>query len=180
MELIEGVTVASRLFEGPLPVDQVVQIARQVAEALTAAHDRGIVHRDLKPGNIHLRPDGTVKVLDFGLAKAVTQTDTQIMSTPSVTTTGSIMGTAPYMSPEQARGLEVDRRTDIWSFGATMYELLTGKRAFFGPTPADTVVAVLSSEPGLGSAARQHPRRTACTAAPLPPERRAPSSSRSR
>ncbi|HWI16920.1 MAG TPA: protein kinase, partial [Vicinamibacterales bacterium] len=147
MELIEGATVAAKLFEGPLPVDQVVNIARQVSEALTAAHDRGIVHRDLKPANIHLRPDGTVKVLDFGLAKAVTQTDTQILSTPSVTTTGSIMGTAPYMSPEQARGHEVDRRTDIWSFGATIYELLTGKRAFYGPTPADTVVAVLSSEP---------------------------------
>jgi Tol biopolymer transport system component len=147
MELIEGATVASKLFEGPLPVDEVVQIARQVSEALTAAHDRGIVHRDLKPANIHLRPDGTVKVLDFGLAKAVTQTDTQVLSTPSVTTTGSIMGTAPYMSPEQARGQEVDRRTDIWSFGATIYELLTGKRAFFGPTPADTVVAVLSTEP---------------------------------
>jgi len=147
MELIEGDTVAVKLFEGPLPVAQVVQIAQQVSDALTAAHDRGIVHRDLKPGNIHLRPDGTVKVLDFGLAKAVTQSDTQMLSTPTVTTTGSIMGTAPYMSPEQARGLEVDRRTDIWSFGATMYELLTGKRAFFGPTPADTVVAVLSSEP---------------------------------
>ncbi len=148
MELIEGETAAVKLFEGPLPVDQVVGIARQISEALTAAHDRGIVHRDLKPANIHLRPDGTVKVLDFGLAKAVTQTAThQVLSTPSVTTTGSIMGTAPYMSPEQARGQEVDRRTDIWSFGATIFELLTGKRAFFGPTPADTVVAVLSGEP---------------------------------
>jgi Tol biopolymer transport system component len=147
MELIEGETLSVKLFEGPLPVNQVVQIARQVSDALTAAHDRGIVHRDLKPANIHLRPDGGVKVLDFGLAKAVTQSATDLKSEPTVTTTGSIMGTAPYMSPEQARGHEVDRRTDIWSFGATIYELLTGKRAFFGPTPADTIVAVLSGEP---------------------------------
>ena len=146
MELIEGETLAVKLFDGPLPVPEVVRIAKQVSDALTVAHDRGIVHRDLKPANIHLRPDGAVKVLDFGLAKSVTQSDTQLIP-QSVTTTGSIMGTAPYMSPEQARGQEVDRRSDIWSFGATIYELLTGKRAFFGATPADTIVAVLSTEP---------------------------------
>jgi len=147
MELIEGETLAVKLFEGPLPVPDVIRIARQVSEALTVAHDRGIVHRDLKPANIHIRPDGAIKVLDFGLAKSVTQTDTQLMISQTVTTTGSIMGTAPYMSPEQARGQEVDRRSDIWSFGATIYELLTGTRAFFGATPADTIVAVLSVEP---------------------------------
>ena len=147
MELIEGETLAVKLFEGPLPVPDVIRIAKQVSEALTAAHDRGIVHRDLKPANIHMRPDGGVKVLDFGLAKSVVPSgDTQVVS-QTVTTTGSIMGTAPYMSPEQARGHEVDRRSDIWSFGAVIYELLTGKRAFFGATPADTIVAVLSQEP---------------------------------
>jgi len=146
MELVEGETLAVKLFDGPLPVPEVVRIAKQVSEALTAAHDRGIVHRDLKPANIHLRPDGAVKVLDFGLAKSIVQSDTQLKS-QTVTTTGSIMGTAPYMSPEQARGHEVDRRSDIWSFGAVIYELLTGTRAFFGATPADTIVAVLSQEP---------------------------------
>jgi len=149
MELIEGETLAVKLFEGPLPVAIVVSIARQVSEALCVAHDRGIVHRDLKPANIHVRPDGAVKVLDFGLAKSMVPTDPESShhTQQTVTTTGSIMGTAPYMSPEQARGMEVDRRSDIWSFGATVYEMLTGKRAFFGPTPADTVVAVLSTEP---------------------------------
>jgi tRNA A-37 threonylcarbamoyl transferase component Bud32 len=147
MELIEGETLSVKLFDGPLPVALVVSIARQVSEALTAAHDRGVVHRDLKPANIHMRPDGGVKVLDFGLAKSLTESGAQAVFSQTVTTTGSIMGTAPYMSPEQARGQEVDRRTDIWSFGATVYELLTGRRAFFGATPADTVVAVLSAEP---------------------------------
>lgn len=149
MELIEGETLAVRLFEGALPPAEVVHIAKQVADALCVAHDRGIVHRDLKPANIHIRPDGAVKVLDFGLAKAVSvegsAPSTQLGET--VTTTGSIMGTAPYMSPEQARGMEVDRRTDIWAFGCTIYEMLTGQRAFSGPTPADTVVAILSSTP---------------------------------
>ena len=149
MELIEGQTLAVRLFEGKIPVPEVVRIARQVADALTAAHDRGIVHRDLKPANIHLRPDGAVKVLDFGLAKSVMVdgSDSQTNLSPTVTTTGSIMGTVPYMSPEQARGLEVDRRTDIWAFGCTLYEMLAGTRAFYGPTPADTVVDILSSSP---------------------------------
>ncbi len=149
MELIEGETLAVRLFDGKLPPDEVVRIARQIAEALCAAHDRGIVHRDLKPANIHLRPDGAVKVLDFGLAKSVVVegTDPDPRLSQSVTATGSIMGTAPYMSPEQARGHEVDRRTDIWAFGCTLYEMLTGTRAFSGDTPADTVVAILSTTP---------------------------------
>jgi hypothetical protein len=147
MELIEGETLAVKLFDGPLPVAEVVRIARHVSEALGAAHDRGIVHRDLKPANIHIRPDGGVKVLDFGLAKSIAKNDAHMEIAQSVTTPGSIMGTAPYMSPEQARGHEVDRRSDIWSFGCTVYEMLTGKRAFYGPTPADTLVSVLSAEP---------------------------------
>jgi Tol biopolymer transport system component len=147
MEMIEGETLAVKLFEGPLPPAEVVRIAKQVSDALCAAHDRGIVHRDLKPANIHIRPDGGVKVLDFGLAKSIAAGDTQAQVGHTVTTTGSIMGTAPYMSPEQARGQDVDRRSDIWSFGCTVYEMLTGRRAFYGPTPADTIVAVLSAEP---------------------------------
>jgi Tol biopolymer transport system component len=146
MELIEGETLSVKMLDGPMPVKQAVQVARQVSDALAAAHARDIVHRDLKPANVHLRPDGTVKVLDFGLAKALTQSDTRL-STPSVTTTGSIMGTASYMSPEQARGQEVDRRADIWSFGCMLFELLTGTPAFNGATPADTLVAVLGAEP---------------------------------
>ncbi len=149
MELIEGETLSVKLFDGRMPPAEVVRIARQVSDALCAAHDRGIVHRDLKPANIHIRPDGAVKVLDFGLAKSVVvegvDPDDKISQT--VTVTGSIMGTAPYMSPEQARGLEVDRRTDIWAFGCVLYEMLTGVRAFSGATPADTVVAILSSSP---------------------------------
>ena len=149
MELIEGETLAVKLFEGPLPPAEVVRIARQVADALCVAHDRGVVHRDLKPANIHIRPDGAVKVLDFGLAKSVVVEGSAPPTDISqgVTATGSIMGTAPYMSPEQARGMEVDRRTDIWAFGCTLYEMLTGTRAFYGATPADTVVAILSSSP---------------------------------
>ncbi len=146
MELVEGDPLSVRLYEGPLPLEQILSIARQVSDALIAAHDRGVVHRDLKPANIHMRPDGAVKVLDFGLAKS-TDGKQVPMESQSVTTTGSIMGTAPYMSPEQARGLDVDRRTDIWAFGCTLFELLTGQRAFFGETPADTMVAVLSKEP---------------------------------
>ncbi len=145
MEFVEGGPLSVRLYEGALPVEEVLSIARQVSEALTAAHDRGVVHRDLKPANIHVRPDGAVKVLDFGLAKSTSAHTT--MESQSVTTTGSIMGTAPYMSPEQARGQEVDRRSDIWSFGCTVFELLTGQRVFSGATPADTIVAVLSKEP---------------------------------
>ena len=149
MELIEGETLAVKLFEGPMPPAEVVRIAKQVADALCVAHDRGIVHRDLKPANIHIRPDGAIKVLDFGLAKTVALEGADPMTdlSHSVTTTGSIMGTAPYMSPEQARGGEVDRRTDIWAFGCTLYEMLSGQRAFSGATPADTVVAILSSTP---------------------------------
>ena len=159
MELVEGETLSVKLFDGPLPVGHAVNIAKQVSEALTAAHDRGVVHRDLKPANIHLRPDGAVKVLDFGLAKSLTESDAKAVFSQTVTTTGSIMGTAPYMSPEQARGQEVDPRSDIWSFGATAYELPTGRRPFFGATPADTLAPVQSSEPDCNALPADTPDR---------------------
>lgn len=149
MEMIEGETLAVRLMDGALPVAEVVRIARQMADALTAAHDRGIVHRDFKPANVHIRPDGGIKVLDFGLAKSVNPLDANSDTNGAipVTTEGAIMGTAPYMSPEQARGVDVDRRSDIWSFGCTVFELLAGVRPFQRATPADTIVAILSTDP---------------------------------
>ena len=127
MELVEGSTLADRMAQGPIPIDEALPIAKQIAEALEAAHEQGIIHRDLKPANIKLRSDGTVKVLDFGLAKAmepagvmahVSQAAT--ITTPAMTQTGMILGTAAYMSPEQARGKPVDRRTDIWAFGCAL------------------------------------------------------------
>jgi eukaryotic-like serine/threonine-protein kinase len=150
MELVEGETLADRLRRGALPWRDAVTVAHQIALALEAAHDKGILHRDLKPGNIRLAPDGRVKLLDFGLAKAVQRaaldsrldTDTSPHSEP-----GAVLGTAPYMSPEQARGQEADRRTDIWAFGCVLYEMLTGKRAFEGTTYSDTVAAILDREP---------------------------------
>src|SRR4249920_3539921 len=140
MELVEGETLADRIARGPIPVDEALPIARQMAEALEAAHEQGIIHRDLKPSNIKLRSDGSVKVLDFGLAKALDSTPTPIDSTHSPTITspammtgvGMILGTAAYMSPEQARGKAVDKRSDIWAFGCVFYEMLTGRRPFDG------------------------------------------------
>ena len=133
MELVEGPTLADRIIEGPIPIDEAIVIARQVAEAVEAAHEQGIVHRDLKPANVKLRPDGTVKVLDFGLAKtiepAVVMSPGASMSptitTPAMTQAGIILGTAAYMSPEQVRGKALDRRSDIWAFGCVLYEMLT-------------------------------------------------------
>src|SRR5215210_4492033 len=140
MELVEGPTLAERIADGPLPLDETLSVARQLAAALEAAHEQGIIHRDLKPANIKLRPDGTVKVLDFGLAKLalpegmarhpdVTASPT-IISPAVMTGVGMILGTAAYMSPEQVRGRSADKRSDIWAFGAVLYEMLTGKRAF--------------------------------------------------
>ncbi len=151
MELIEGESLATLLERaGPagLPIDEALRIARQVALALEAAHERGIVHRDLKPGNVMIRPDGTVKVLDFGLAKTFTD-DRGVATTVTSTGTGAagIVGTARYMSPEQARGAEVDRRTDVWAFGCVLYEMLTGRRAFDGATASDAIAGVLGREP---------------------------------
>jgi len=152
MELVEGETLADRLARGALPVTEAVAIARQLADALDAAHERGIIHRDLKPANIKLRPDGTAKVLDFGLAKAFdSRTDGEAAHSSTMTATGTraglILGTAAYMSPEQARGLPVDKRTDVWAFGCVLHEMLTGRAAFAGNTVSDTVARILEREP---------------------------------
>jgi serine/threonine-protein kinase len=152
MELVEGVTLQERLKRGPIPVDDALPIAKQICEALEAAHERGIVHRDLKPANIKLTRDGKVKVLDFGLAKALEE---QQPSNPSNSPTllsaasmpGVILGTAPYMSPEQARGSEANHRSDIFSLGVVLYEMLTGKQAFTGDTVSDILASVLKTEP---------------------------------
>jgi Tol biopolymer transport system component len=151
MELVDGETLDERLSRGPLPLDETLEIARQIAEALEAAHDRGIVHRDLKPANIKIRPDGTLKVLDFGLARALAaQADHAVdhdAATVTATRTGTIMGTAPYMSPEQARGKEVDKRTDIWALGCVLYECLSGRRPFEGSTTTDVLAQIVTREP---------------------------------
>jgi serine/threonine-protein kinase len=149
MELVPGPTLAERLHRGPVPLAEALAVGRQMAEALEAAHDRGVVHRDLKPGNVKVTPDGRVKLLDFGLAKALTEAGSDVASKPDGETTrdGVILGTPAYMSPEQARGEPVDRRTDIWSFGCCLYETLTGRRAFAGKTTSDTLAAILDREP---------------------------------
>jgi len=153
LEYVDGLTLANRIAQGPLALEEVLPIARQIAQALEAAHDCGIVHRDLKPANIKLRPDGTVKVLDFGLAKAVGH-DAEVpglSDSPTVTAPGTgagiVLGTAAYMSPEQAKGRAVDRRTDIWAFGAVLYELLTGRAVFQGNSFAETVSQILTHAP---------------------------------
>ena len=153
MELVEGPTLADRITQGAIPVNEALAIAKQIAEALEAAHAQGIIHRDLKPANIKVRPDGTVKVLDFGLAKAIDSTsgervDAKRLPAPGVLATGAglIVGTAAYMSPEQARRLPVDTRADIWAFGCVLYEMLTGRRPFTGET--------ISRNPGSHSRAR--------------------------
>jgi serine/threonine protein kinase len=150
LELIAGEDLAQRLVRGPIPLDEAIAIARQLAEGLEAAHERGIVHRDLKPANIKITPDGTVKILDFGLAKAYeadTLSGDALANSPTMarpmTSDGMILGTAAYMSPEQARGKPVDKRSDIWSFGVVLLEMLTGERAFGGETVSDTLAAVL-------------------------------------
>jgi serine/threonine-protein kinase len=154
MELVEGETLADRIAKGPLRLDEALSIAKQVADALDAAHEQGIVHRDLKPANIKVRSDDTVKVLDFGLAKAMDRSGpgadvSQLSTVVSATATqaGVVLGTAAYMSPEQARGQAVDKRTDIWAFGCVLYEMLTGRRVSQGETVSDTLAAVLKDEP---------------------------------
>ena len=156
LELVEGDDLAQRIARGPIPLDEALPIARQIAEALEAAHEHGIIHRDLKPANIKVRPDGTVKVLDFGLAKAMdpagglraSAMSAATLTSPALMTgAGMVLGTAAYMSPEQARGKAVDRRSDIWALGAVMFEMLTGTRAFPGDDVADTIVSVMSKEP---------------------------------
>jgi eukaryotic-like serine/threonine-protein kinase len=165
LELVEGLTLADRLVHGALPLDEIWPIARQICEALEAAHDHGIVHRDLKPANIKVRPDGTVKVLDFGLAKAfdpatvssdASQSPTLI--SPAATRLGVIIGTAAYMSPEQARGRVVDRRADVWAFGCVVYEMLLGTRAFAGDDVSETIARVIEREPDWNALAKVAPR----------------------
>src|SRR2546422_2562687 len=155
MELIEGPTLADRLREGAIPFEEAMTIARQMADALEAAHDKGIVHRDLKPGNVMVKADGVVKVLDFGLAKVVEGPIAQSADSPTITKgateAGVILGTAAYMSPEQARGKPIDKRTDIWAFGCVVYEMLARRRAFGGESVADTLTAVLSAAPDFSA-----------------------------
>jgi Tol biopolymer transport system component len=154
LELVEGPTLADRIEAGPIPLDEAVPIAAQIASALEAAHERGIIHRDLKPANIKVRPDGAVKVLDFGLAKALATGASApeaarlpTITSPALTRLGVILGTAAYMSPEQARGKEADKRSDIWAFGCVLYEMLSGKRPFEGSEVTDTLAGVLKSDP---------------------------------
>ena len=150
MELVRGDDLSQRIARGKIPVAETLRIARQIASALDAAHDHGVVHRDLKPDNVRITLDGQVKVLDFGLAKMATADGSLVPSNASTmmaTTPGLILGTAAYMSPEQARGLTVDKRTDIWAFGCVLYELLTNRSPFAGATVSDTMAQILGSEP---------------------------------
>ena len=153
MELVEGPTLADRIKQGPIPVDETLRIAKQICEGIEYAHERGIVHRDLKPANVKVTADDAVKVLDFGLAKAVEGDPSSIdlSTSPTMsrmaTMAGILLGTAAYMSPEQAKGKPVDRRADIWAFGCVLYEMLTGKQTFAGETVTDTLAAVIRAEP---------------------------------
>jgi serine/threonine-protein kinase len=156
LELVEGPTLADRIAKGPIPLDEALPIAKQIAEALEAAHEQHIIHRDLKPANVKVRDDSTVKVLDFGLAKAMepaTAISPALTASPTITTpaqmtgVGTLLGTAAYMSPEQAKGRPADKRSDVWAFGCVLYEMLTGKRAFDGDDVSDTLAAVLRGEP---------------------------------
>src|SRR3954452_468125 len=153
LELVEGDTLADRIQRGPIPVAAALVVARQIAEALDVAHERGIVHRDLKPANIKITADNVVKILDFGLAKALANEsgESDIASSPTITSdstrAGVILGTAAYMSPEQARGQRIDKRTDVWAFGCVLYEMLTGTLAFGGESVSDAIAAILAREP---------------------------------
>ncbi len=158
MELVEGPTLADRIAEGPIPLEDALPIAKQIAEALEAAHEQAIVHRDLKPANIKARPDGAVKVLDFGLAKALDPpaateaggalANSPTITTPAMTQRGVILGTSAYMSPEQAKGFAADKRSDVWAFGCVLYEMLAGRRAFEGDDISETLASVIRAEPG--------------------------------
>ncbi len=157
LELVEGETLADRLKRGPIPADETIVIARQIAEALAEAHEKGIIHRDLKPANIALSGHDQVKVLDFGLAKLTATPggggSSSVSMSPTLTTpamltgVGMILGTAAYMAPEQAKGREADKRCDVWAFGCVVYEMLTAKRAFEGEDITDTIAAVMRGEP---------------------------------
>src|SRR5262252_830561 len=150
LELVDGETLADRIARGPIPIDEALTIAKSICEALEAAHEQGIVHRDLKPANVKITPDGKVKVLDFGLAKAMESAPTTALSnsptllSAAASNAGVILGTAAYMSPEQASGKSVDKRADIWAFGVVLYEMLTGFRLFEGESVSETLAAVLT------------------------------------
>ncbi len=165
MELVAGEDLSERISRGPIPIDEAVAIARQIAEGLEAAHEAGIVHRDLKPANIKLRPDGTVKVLDFGLAKAweTQNADSSLSLSPTMTqhatAAGLILGTAAYMSPEQAAGTRADRRADIWAFGVVLWEMLTGHKLFEGETVSHVLASVLKDEVELDELPESTPAR---------------------
>lgn len=165
MELVEGVTLAERIKKGPLHLDEALPIAKQIAEGLEYAHECGIIHRDLKPSNVKVRPDGQVKILDFGLAKAFEgeTSEEEIENSPTLsavaTHMGVLLGTAAYMSPEQARGKRVDRRVDIWAFGCVLYEMLAGREAFAGETTSDILACVIRAEPDWSSIPASVPPR---------------------
>jgi serine/threonine-protein kinase len=165
MELVEGPTLAERIAQRPIPLEEILPAAQQIAEGLEYAHERGVIHRDLKPGNIKLTPEGQVKILDFGLAKALEGEvgDTNLSTSPTITAAatraGVLLGTAAYMSPEQAKGKAVDRRTDIWAFGCVLYEMLSGKPAFDGETITDTLAAVVRAEPDWAQLPEKTPGR---------------------
>src|ERR1700727_333201 len=156
MELVEGPTLADRITQGPVPLNDALPIMRQICEALEYAHDRGIVHRDLKPANIKIKPDGTVKVLDFGLAKVAPTSSGSGERSPTftigMTEAGMILGTASYMAPEQARGKTTDKRADIFAFGVVLHEMITGKRLFGGEDAGEMLAKVIRDEPDLSDA----------------------------
>jgi eukaryotic-like serine/threonine-protein kinase len=156
LELVEGPTLADRIAQGPIPLDEALVIARHIADALEAAHEKGVIHRDLKPANIKLPPEGNVKVLDFGLAKMLDEGGASasrgaLTMSPTLsvhaTYAGVILGTAAYMSPEQARGRSVDKRADVWAFGCVLFEMLAGARPFDGEDVAETIGAVIHKPP---------------------------------